>query len=69
MTEIIKKQVGENPPIMKVIWFGIKAACGVVGSAMVIEQSHPYVAVSVLAIGAVADQVINLYQWKNKNPK
>lgn len=64
MTEIIKKQIGENPSRMKVFWFALKAACGVIGSAMVIEQSHPYIAVGVLTVGAVADQVINLYNWE-----
>jgi len=66
MTEIIKKQLGEKPSTMKVILFCLKAASGAIGSAMVIEQSHPYLAVGVLAIGVVCDQVITLYKWDNK---
>ena len=63
MTKLIKKQIGENPPTAKVVLFAIKAFCGFIGASMIIEQSHPYIALCVLAIGAVADQVITMYNW------
>lgn len=64
MKEIITKQLGENPSLFKIVLFSLKAASGVFGTAMVIEQSHPYIAVAVLAVGAVADQIISLKNWE-----
>lgn len=66
MTKIIKKQLGEKPSLMKIILFSLKAGSGAIGAAMVIEQSHPYIAAMVLAIGAISDQIINLHKWDDK---
>jgi hypothetical protein len=63
MTEIIKKQIGENPPTFKVVLFAIKAVCGVVGGSLVVIE-HPYIGLAVFAIGAAADQIITLKNWK-----
>lgn len=66
MNKIIKKQIGENPPPMKVVLLCLKAACGVVGSTMAITASYPIVAFSFLVVGAVCDQVLTSYKWDNK---
>jgi hypothetical protein len=47
----------------KLIALCIKSITGVVGASLVIEQNHPYLALSVLALGAVANEVINFYKW------
>ncbi len=47
----------------KLIALSVKAVTGVVGASLVLEQSHPYIALSVLAIGAVVNEVINFYKW------
>jgi hypothetical protein len=54
----------KKPSTFKVILYSIKAAGGVIGGALVIEQSHPYIALACLAVGAVADQIISLNNWK-----
>ena len=41
----------------------IKSVTGVVGASLVLEQNHPYLALTVLAIGAAANEVINFYKW------
>jgi hypothetical protein len=47
----------------KLIALCVKAVTGVVGASLVLEQNHPYLALTVLAIGAVANEVINFYRW------
>lgn len=48
----------------------IKAITGVVGGSLVLEQSHPYITLAVLAIGAGANEFVNLLQRKqNENKK
>jgi hypothetical protein len=47
----------------KLIAVCVKAVTGVVGASLILEQNHPYLALAVLAIGAVANEVINFYKW------
>lgn len=47
----------------KLIALCIKAVTGVIGASLVLEQNHPYVTLSVLAIGAIANEIINFYKW------
>jgi hypothetical protein len=37
----------------------IKAVTGVIGSAVIIENQHPYIALTVLAIGAGANEIVS----------
>lgn len=54
---------GVKPNKAKIIAVCIKAATGVVGGSLVLSEGHPYIALTVLAIGAIANEVINLYKW------
>ena len=66
MNKVIKKQIGENPPTIKVVLLCLKAVCGAVGSTMVITTSYPMVTFSFLAVGMVCDQLITSYKWNKK---
>lgn len=44
--------------------FAIKAIAGIGGVSMVLEQSHPYLAVAVLIMGAVANEAITYFKLK-----
>jgi len=44
----------------------IKAATGVVGGSLVLENQHPYITLSVLAVGAMANELLT-YLKKNEN--
>ena len=49
---------------LKLIGLSIKAATGVIGGSLVLSEGHPYVAVSVLGIGAVANEVVSFIKEK-----
>ena len=40
----------------------IKVLTGVLGGSLVLAADHPYIALTVLAVGAVANEVINFYK-------
>ena len=42
----------------------IKAATGVIGGSLVLENQHPYITLAVLAIGAMANELINYLKEK-----
>ena len=44
----------------------IKAATGVIGGSLVLENKHPYITLCVLAIGAMANELLT-YLKKNEN--
>jgi len=51
----------------------IKAATGVIGGSLVLEQKHPYLTLVVLALGAIANEITNFLKEKeneknNPNP-
>jgi hypothetical protein len=51
----------------------IKAATGVIGGSLVLEQKHPYLTLVVLALGAIANEITNFLKEKeneknNLNP-
>jgi hypothetical protein len=48
----------------KVITLVIKAVTGVLGTSLVLENNHPYITLTVLAIGAVANELTSIYNWK-----
>lgn len=43
----------------------IKAITGVIGGSLVLEQNHPYITLTVLAIGAAANEAVNILQAKS----
>lgn len=44
----------------------VKAVTGLAGASLVLEQNHPYVALTVLAIGAIANEAIEFFDLKKK---
>ena len=48
-----------------IVGYSIKAATGVAGSAVILEQEHPYLAIGILALGAISSEVTNYIKEKN----
>jgi hypothetical protein len=46
------------------IAFAIKAITGILGGSLVLTNEHPYLSLTVLAIGAVANEAINFFDLK-----
>ena len=46
------------------IAFAVKTVTGVVGGSLVLSNEHPYIALTVLAIGAVANEAIEFFDLK-----
>lgn len=57
---------GNKTSKAKLLALCIKAVTGVIGGTLIIEQNHPYLSLSVLCIGAISNEIINFYQWDNK---
>lgn len=55
MTRLIKDKYA-------ILAFSVKAITGVVGTSLVLEQNHPYITVTVLALGAVTNEIIDFYK-------
>lgn len=61
MTNILKFTKIEK---FKLIGLCIKAVTGIIGGSLILEQNHPYVTLIVLAIGAVANEVVSFIKEK-----
>ena len=46
------------------IAFALKTVTGVVGGSLVLSNEHPYIALLVLAIGALSNEAIDFYDLK-----
>jgi hypothetical protein len=46
------------------IAFAVKAITGILGGSLVLTNEHPYLSLTVLAIGAVANEAINFFDLK-----
>lgn len=52
---------------LKLIGQSIRAATGVFGTSLILSEGHPYVTISILAIGAIANEVVSfLKERENK---
>ena len=63
MGKMLDEYGKNNSNKAKLIALCVKAVTGVVGASLVLEQNHPYITLSVLAIGAIVNEVINFYKW------
>jgi len=43
----------------------VKAVTGVFGASLILEQNHPYLALTILSLGALANEIL-VYLEKNK---
>jgi hypothetical protein len=59
------KNYGEKNDKAKLIALVVKAVTGVAGVATILT-AHPWAALTVLCIGAAANEVINFYDWGKK---
>lgn len=41
----------------------VKVASGVLGGALIINENHPYIALGILVVGAIANEALN---YKNE---
>lgn len=53
----------DKPTNIKVILLCVEAITGVIGSALILNQDHPYFALGTLAVGAAVSKIINFYKW------
>jgi hypothetical protein len=59
----ILNNYGKSSNIGKLIALCVKGATGVIGGSLVLSNSHPYLTLGVLAIGAITNEIINFYHW------
>jgi len=52
---------------LKLIGLCIKAATGIVGGSLILNEGHPYAAISILAIGAVANEIVLFVKEKENS--
>lgn len=57
------KNYGNKNSLAKTITLCVKAVTGVLGASLIITDS-PIAALIVLCVGAVTNEIINLYKWK-----
>lgn len=48
----------------KLIGLSIKAASGILGGSMILSEARPYLTLSILALGAVANEVVSYIKEK-----
>jgi hypothetical protein len=65
--KILTGQSLSNYEKLKLTGLIIKAITGVVGTAIIISENHPYLAVIVLSIGAAANEVVSYLKDKEAN--
>lgn len=49
---------------LKLIGLCVKAATAVIGGSLVLSEKHPYLTLSVLALGGVANEVVSFIKEK-----
>lgn len=42
----------------------IKSVTGIIGGSLILEENHPYITLTVLAVGAAANEFVNFLQAK-----
>ena len=52
---------------LKLIGLCVKAVSGVVGGSLILAEHRPYLTLSILAIGALANEVISFIKEKENN--
>jgi hypothetical protein len=50
----------------KIIAICIKAFTGIIGGSLVLSENHPYLTITVLGIGAVANEVVSYIKDKER---
>ena len=53
----------------KLIGLCIKGATGIVGGSLILTESHPYWALGILSLGAIANEVVSFIKDKENAQK
>lgn len=54
---------------LELIGLCIKAVTGVLGVSVILTENHPYWAITILSLGALADQIVIFIQKKEREAK
>ena len=49
---------------LKLIGLCIKGATGIIGGSLILVEGHPYLSISILALGGVANEVVSFIKEK-----
>lgn len=49
---------------IKLLGLCIEAATGIIGGSLILSENHPYIALSVLALGAIASKIVSFIKDK-----
>lgn len=49
---------------LKLIGLCIKGATGIVGGSLILVEGHPYLSITILAIGGIANEVVSFIKEK-----
>jgi len=49
---------------LKLIGLSIKSATAIVGGSLILVEGHPYLSISILALGGVANEVVSFIKEK-----
>jgi len=61
-----KYEKGKSKKI-KLLAVCIKAVTGVLGASMILTEQRPYITLTILCIGAVANEITNFYSQEEQN--
>lgn len=65
------KKVSELTKLEKLVLLGllIEGVTGVLGGAVILTEKHPYIALTILAIGAAATKLVRFLEKKESTQK
>ena len=49
---------------LKLIGLCVKAATAIIGGSLILVEGHPYLSIAILAVGAVANEVVSFIKEK-----
>ncbi len=59
------KNYGDKNRIGKLIATCIKAVTAILGASAILSEQKPYISLGILCVGAIANEIINFYDWDN----
>jgi hypothetical protein len=65
----VKKFTFTKLELLKLVGICIKSATAIIGGSLILVEGHPYLSVIILAIGAVANEIVSYIKEKeNEKP-
>ena len=59
------KSYGDKNKTGKLIALCIKSVTAILGASAILSEQKPYISLGILCIGAIANEIINFYDWEN----